>query len=62
MLGESAAVAADTVIADVGALGGSGGVIVVTPQGEAVWAFNTPGMYRGLASAEGSRVAIYADE
>ena len=31
MLGESAAVAADTVIADVGALGGSGGVILVTP-------------------------------
>jgi beta-aspartyl-peptidase (threonine type) len=62
MLGESAATAADKVIADVGALGGSGGVILVTPQGDAGWAFNTPGMYRGLASAEGRRVAIYADE
>jgi beta-aspartyl-peptidase (threonine type) len=62
MLGESAAVAADQVIADVGALGGSGGVILVTPAGDAAWAFNTPGMYRGLASAEGTRVAIYADE
>jgi beta-aspartyl-peptidase (threonine type) len=62
MLGESAAVAADTVIADVGSLGGSGGVILVTPQGDAAWAFNTPGMYRGRASAEGRRVAIYADE
>jgi len=62
MLGESAAVAADRVIADVGSLGGSGGVILVTPQGEAGWAFNTPGMYRGLASAEGRRVAIYGDE
>ena len=62
MLGESAAVAADKVIADVGSLGGSGGVIVVTPEGDAAWAFNTPGMYRGLASAEGRRVAIYADE
>jgi beta-aspartyl-peptidase (threonine type) len=62
MLGESAAVAADKVIADVGSLGGSGGVILVTPQGDAAWAFNTPGMYRGLASAEGRRVAIYADE
>jgi beta-aspartyl-peptidase (threonine type) len=62
MLGESATVAADKVIADVGSLGGSGGVILVTPQGDAAWAFNTPGMYRGLASAEGRRVAIYADE
>jgi beta-aspartyl-peptidase (threonine type) len=62
MLGESAAVAADKVIADVGSLGGSGGVILVTPEGDAAWAFNTPGMYRGLASAEGRRVAIYADE
>jgi beta-aspartyl-peptidase (threonine type) len=62
MLGESAAVAADKAIADVAALGGSGGVILVTPAGDAAWAFNTPGMYRGLASAEGRRVAIYADE
>ena len=62
MLGESAKVAADQAIADVGALGGSGGVIVVTAAGEAAWAFNTPGMYRGIASAEGRRVAIYADE
>jgi L-asparaginase / beta-aspartyl-peptidase len=62
MLGESARVAADQAIADIGALGGSGGVILVTPAGDAAWAFNTPGMYRGLASAEGRRVAIYADE
>jgi beta-aspartyl-peptidase (threonine type) len=62
MLGESARVAADHAIADVGALGGSGGVILVTPAGDAAWAFNTPGMYRGLASAEGRRVAIYSDE
>jgi L-asparaginase / beta-aspartyl-peptidase len=62
MLGESARDAADKVIADVGALGGSGGVILVTPGGDAAWAFNTPGMYRGIASAEGRRVAIYADE
>jgi len=60
--GESARAAADSVIADVAALGGSGGVIVVTPAGEAAWAFNTPGMYRGVAGPEGSRVAIYGDE
>ncbi|HEX6376851.1 MAG TPA: isoaspartyl peptidase/L-asparaginase [Allosphingosinicella sp.] len=62
MCGESARVAADKAIADVGALGGSGGVIVVSAAGDAAWAFNTPGMYRGIASAEGRRVAIYADE
>ncbi len=62
MLGESAAVAADKVIAEVGSLGGSGGVILVTPQGDGAWAFNTPGMYRGIASADGARVAIYGDE
>ncbi|HEX8622330.1 MAG TPA: isoaspartyl peptidase/L-asparaginase [Allosphingosinicella sp.] len=62
MLGESARDAADRAIADIGALGGSGGVILVTPAGDAAWAFNTPGMYRGIASAEGRTVAIYADE
>lgn len=62
MLGEDVQTAADTVIADVGALGGTGGVIVVTPAGEAAFAFNTPGMYRGVASAAGQQVAIYADE
>ena len=54
--------AADAVMAEVGALGGSGGVIVVTPRGEGVYSFNTPGMYRGEASPAGRSVAIYGDE
>jgi beta-aspartyl-peptidase (threonine type) len=62
MLGESAQEAADKVIGDVGALGGTGGVIVVTGAGEACFSFNTPGMYRGIATHEGRKVAIYADE
>jgi beta-aspartyl-peptidase (threonine type) len=62
MLGESGQEAADAVIAEVGELGGSGGVILVTPGGETVFSFNTPGMYRGLASAQGREVAIYGDE
>jgi beta-aspartyl-peptidase (threonine type) len=62
MLGESVQQAADAAIADVGRLGGTGGVIVVTPSGEAGWAFNAAGMYRGMASAEGRRTAIYGDE
>ncbi len=62
MLGESAAQAADAVLADVAGLGGSGGVIVVTPSGDAAASFNTPGMYRGIASREGRKVAIFGDE
>ena len=62
MLGETAREAADHAIAEVGELGGTGGVIVVTPRGEAVFAFNSPGMYRGMASAQARQVAIYADE
>jgi len=59
---EGAQAAADAAMADVAALGGSGGVIVVTPSGEGVFSFNTPGMYRGMASASGRLVALYGDE
>jgi beta-aspartyl-peptidase (threonine type) len=63
LLGEDAQVAADAVIAEVGALGGDGGVIVAAPDATTVFAFNTPGMYRGRADSEGSReVAIFAGE
>jgi beta-aspartyl-peptidase (threonine type) len=62
MLGESARQAAETVLTDVARLGGSGGVIVVTPAGDCAHVFNTPGMYRGMASADGRSVAIYGDE
>lgn len=52
----------DGVIAELGELGGTGGVIVVTPWGEGLYSFNTPGMYRGQASPSGRSVAIYGDE
>jgi beta-aspartyl-peptidase (threonine type) len=61
MLGETAQAAADAVIAEVGALGGSGGVIVAAPDGSTAFAFNTPGMYRARADSGGlDEVAIYA--
>lgn len=61
--GESLQQAADTVMAEVKALGGSGGVIVTGPKGDIAWSFNTPGMYRGVATADGKpKVAIYDDE
>jgi beta-aspartyl-peptidase (threonine type) len=62
MKGEDARTAAGAVIEELGEMGGSGGVIVVSPKGEAEWIFNTPGMYRGKASAQGKTVAIYGDE
>jgi beta-aspartyl-peptidase (threonine type) len=61
--GESLKAAADAVLAETAALGGTGGVIVTGPSGETAWSFNTPGMYRGKASAKGDRaIAFYGDE
>ena len=52
--------AADAVMAEVKELGGDGGVILVTPQGEALFSFNTSGMYRGRATSAGiNEVAIF---
>jgi beta-aspartyl-peptidase (threonine type) len=61
LCGESAQQAAESALQDVHALGGQGGVIFVTPDGDFGWGFNTPGMYRGMASPDGRRVALYAD-
>lgn len=61
--GEGLQQAADTVMATVKAMGGTGGVIVTGPKGDVAWSFNTPGMYRGVATAAGERkVAIYGNE
>lgn len=55
--------AARQVMQEVSALGGTGGVIVVTPDGGAAWHFITPGMFRGHADHKGTRkVAIFGDE
>ena len=54
--------AADAVMAEVKALGGDGGVIVVTPKGDMVYSFNTVGMYRGKADAGGRSTALYSDD
>ena len=54
---------ADEVMADVKQLGGDGGIILVTPEGHALFSFNTAGMYRGRATSDGANeVAIYGDE
>ncbi len=44
-------------------LGGQGGVIAVTPDGQMAWSFNTSGMYRArIANGRPLEVAIYKDE
>ena len=63
MLGEDVTAAADHVIGELGELGGTGGVIVIAPDGSATFSFNTPGMYRGRSSSAGEHyIAIYGDE
>ena len=58
---ESAQVAADAVIAEMAALGGSGGVIVAAPDGTTVFSFNTPGMHRARADSNGlSETGVFA--
>lgn len=54
---------ADEVMDEVKELGGDGGVILVTPEGYALYSFNTSGMYRGRATSAGvNEVAIFGDE
>ena len=59
--GDSLQEALDATLADIESLSGSGGLIAVTPRGEAAWGFTTPGMYRGMADASGRKVALYSD-
>lgn len=43
--------------------GGEGGIIAVSPHGEIVMEFNSPGMFRGLRDASGRRMtAIYEEK
>jgi L-asparaginase / beta-aspartyl-peptidase len=45
------------------ALGGTGGVIAVSVDGQVAWALNTPGMYRACVGKDiRLRVCIFADE
>ena len=55
--------AADRIIAEVGSIGGDGGVIALTEDGSIAFSMNTSGMYRGWADQDTpAAVAIYSDE
>jgi len=60
---EYAQTLANDVMDEVKDLGGDGGVILVTPEGHAIFSFNTSGMYRGRATSDGvNEVAIFGGE
>lgn len=55
--------AARDTIAEIGEIGGDGGLIAMDGDGHVAFAMNSEGMYRGIASSEKpARTAIYADE
>lgn len=60
--GESLQQAIEAVLADIAALGGKGGLIAVSPEGDSAWGFTTPAMFRGKANSAGRSVAIYGAE
>src|SRR5688572_29592555 len=55
--------AADATIADIGAIGGDGGLIAMDGAGRIAFAMNSSGMYRGWVTAgQTAATAIYSDE
>ncbi|MGB9406308.1 MAG: isoaspartyl peptidase/L-asparaginase [Terracidiphilus sp.] len=62
--GMSLHMAADQVIhQELEALHGDGGIIAITPDGQMVWSFNTPGMFRARQTEGGKvEIKIYSDE
>ncbi|ESQ86782.1 asparaginase [Asticcacaulis sp. AC460] len=55
--------AADATIAEIGKIGGDGGLISMDKDGKVAFALNVSGMYRGTLSSEtAAKTAIYADE
>jgi beta-aspartyl-peptidase (threonine type) len=55
--------AADATIADIGVIGGDGGLIAMDGRGRIAFAMNSSGMYRGWVTSRDARgTAIYSDE
>jgi L-asparaginase / beta-aspartyl-peptidase len=61
--GDSVQAAASATIADIGDIGGDGGVIAMDGKGNIAFAMNSSGMYRGwVTSAKPAGTAIYSSE
>ncbi|NNC69791.1 MAG: isoaspartyl peptidase/L-asparaginase [Flavobacteriaceae bacterium] len=52
----------DTVIKQVGDLGGSGGMVGLDKDGNVAWSFNSAGMYRGFKKSNGENVVKFYEE
>jgi len=62
LTGETPDPAARAVLGEIGAMGGVGGVIVVSQSGETALVFTTPGMFRGRADSSGAaEIGIFAE-
>jgi beta-aspartyl-peptidase (threonine type) len=60
---DSVQAAASATIADIGEIGGDGGVIAMDGQGNIAFAMNSSGMYRGwVTSTQPASTAIYSNE
>jgi len=62
LAGEDVKTAAGAALDEVAALGGDGGVIVLSGEGDYGFVFNAAGMYRGWIDASGSGTAIYGED
>ena len=60
--GQSLAEAAGAVIDEIGARGGSGGLVAIDRSGAIVLPFNCSGMYRGYVEADGVVFTAIYDE
>ena len=61
--GETVQSAASATIADIGTIGGDGGLIAIDGAGHVAFAMNTSGMYRGwVTSSVPAATAIYSNE
>jgi beta-aspartyl-peptidase (threonine type) len=61
--GQPLTVAAGAIIAELGRIGGSGGLVAVSADGSLALPFNCAGMYRGYVAADGiAHTAIYDEE
>jgi L-asparaginase / beta-aspartyl-peptidase len=54
--------AADQVIADLKDMGGTGGVLALTPKGDYAFSFSTQVMFRGVKTADRNKVYIFGNE
>jgi beta-aspartyl-peptidase (threonine type) len=61
--GDSVQAAASATIADIGEIGGDGGIVAMDGKGHIAFAMNSSGMYRGwVTSAQAPATAIYSGE